>query len=191
MPMRADQAFLTEWGGEDLIFAFFPCIYFCDAKVLFFRGVHISSRNKPLHEIMDWNIAESITRQYYFSTLLKLVSVVSKRGLRMIIENPWNTSRGTYLQTNFIEPTIVDSNRAIRGDYFVKPTAYWFINCTNTYGYTEQRNTEPKIVYKQKGKEQKGICSEERSMISPDYARNFICDFILGKEQIGTQLTIF
>jgi hypothetical protein len=23
----------------------------------------------------------------------------------------------------------------------------------------------------------------ERSMISPDYARNFICDFILGKEQ--------
>ena len=34
-------------------------------------------------------------------------------------------------------------------------------------------------------------CSEERSMISPDYARNFICDFILGKEQIGTQLNLF
>jgi hypothetical protein len=28
-----------------------------------------------------------------------------------------------------------------------------------------------------------GMCSEERSMISPDYARNFICDFILGKQQ--------
>ena len=37
----------------------------------------------------------------------------------------------------------------------------------------------------------KGLCSEERSMISPDYARNFICDFILGKEQIGTQLNLF
>ena len=36
-----------------------------------------------------------------------------------------------------------------------------------------------------------GLCSEERSMISPDYARNFICDFILGKEQVGTQLSIF
>jgi hypothetical protein len=35
------------------------------------------------------------------------------------------------------------------------------------------------------------LCSEERAMISPDYARNFICDFILGKEQIGTQLAIF
>ena len=36
-----------------------------------------------------------------------------------------------------------------------------------------------------------GMCSEERSMISPDYARNFICDFIIGKEQVGTQLNLF
>jgi hypothetical protein len=36
-----------------------------------------------------------------------------------------------------------------------------------------------------------GICDEERSMISPDYARNFICDFILGKERVGTQLSMF
>jgi hypothetical protein len=36
-----------------------------------------------------------------------------------------------------------------------------------------------------------GLCSEERSMISPDYARNFICDFIIGKEQVGTQLNLF
>ena len=28
-------------------------------------------------------------------------------------------------------------------------------------------------------------------MISPDYARNFICDFILGKEQKATQLNLF
>lgn len=37
-----------------------------------------------------------------------------------------------------------------------------------------------------------GLCSEERSMISPDYARNFICDFILGKEQKRQkQMTLF
>lgn len=36
-----------------------------------------------------------------------------------------------------------------------------------------------------------GLCSEERSMISPDYARNFICDFILGKEQVGSQMSLF
>lgn len=176
----------------DLIMAFFPCIYFCDAKVMFFRGVHISQQNKPLHEIMDWNIEESKTREKYFQILMKMVSVISKKGLRMIIENPWNTSRWTYLQTNFIPPTMIDSNRAIRGDYYVKPTAYWFINCTNTYGFTEQKTQKPKIVYKEGGKVQKrGVCDTERSMISPDYARNFICDFILGKEQLGTQLNLF
>lgn len=31
----------------------------------------------------------------------------------------------------------------------------------------------------------------ERSMISPDYARNFICDFILGKQQDIGQLNLF
>lgn len=35
------------------------------------------------------------------------------------------------------------------------------------------------------------FCDEERSMISPDYARNFICDFILGKQQNISQLTLF
>jgi hypothetical protein len=141
---------------------------------------------------MDWNIEESKTREYYYSLLLKMVSVVSKRGMRMIIENPWNTSRSTYLQTNFIAPTLIDRNRAVRGDYYVKPTAYWFINCTNTFGFSEHNNKQPKIVYKEGGKKsRKGVCDEERSMISPDYARNFICDFIIGKEQLGTQLSIF
>ena len=32
---------------------------------------------------------------------------------------------------------------------------------------------------------------EERSMISPDYARNFICDFVIGKEQPESQLSLF
>ncbi len=36
-----------------------------------------------------------------------------------------------------------------------------------------------------------GMCSEERSMISPDYSRNFICDFILGKKQDIGQLSLF
>lgn len=36
-----------------------------------------------------------------------------------------------------------------------------------------------------------GICSEERSLISPDYARNFICDFIIGKNQEHTQMDLF
>ena len=36
-----------------------------------------------------------------------------------------------------------------------------------------------------------GQAAEERSMISPDYARNFICDFILGKPQPEICPTLF
>ena len=35
------------------------------------------------------------------------------------------------------------------------------------------------------------LCDEDRSIISPDYARNFICDCILGKAQKYTQLDLF
>ncbi len=79
----------------------------------------------------------------------------------------------------------------LRGDYFVKPTAYWFINCEPTYGCSLQRDKKQKVVMKCKDASKSGICSEERSMISPDYARNFICDFILGKEQPTTQKSLF
>lgn len=73
----------------------------------------------------------------------------------------------------------------------MKPTAYWFFNCKPTYGNSIQRNKSYKtIIHSKKGK-QAGICSEERSLISPDYARNFILDFILGKQQNISQLNLF
>lgn len=179
--------------SNDLIMAFFPCINFCDAKTLLFKGEHISQKNWSISKIMDKNIEFAQVREEYFKKLLQMVSICDKRGLRLIIENPWNTSGETYLQRNFIKPTIIDRDRTRRGDEYVKPTAYWFIGCTNTFGFTEQRDKTVKVVYKQHDAipAQTGQCSEVRSMIHPDYARNFIRDFILGKKQVFTQQTLF
>lgn len=109
------------------------------------------------------------------------------------MENPW--SENTYLKANFImPPVLIDNNRMLRGDYRVKPTAYWFVNCKPTHGCSIQfdKLKEKKTHMTSKGSSVAGVCSEERSMISPDYARNFICDFILGKVQdnIQTQLSL-
>lgn len=176
---------------DDLIMAFFPCIHFCDAKTLYFMGVSIGQKGKPLHDLMRQNIGFSKERERFFQLLMMFVAVCSERCIRLIIENPYNTSGMTYLENNFPKPTIVDKNRMIRGDYFVKPTGYWFVNCTPTNGFSEQRDKAQKTIMKCKRTKGDGICSEERSMISPDYARNFICDFIIGKEQNGTQLSMF
>lgn len=163
--------------------AFFPCIHFCDAKTLYFMGVSIGQKGKPLHELMRQNIKYAREREEFFYKLLQLVAVCSERGLRLIIENPWNSSGMTYLENNFIRPTIVDKNRMLRGDYYVKPTGYWFVNCTPTAGFSYQKDKAQKTIMKVKHRSAPGVCNEERSMISPDYARNFICDFILGMEQ--------
>lgn len=135
-------------------------------------------------------IKRSADREMFYIRAIKMLSVVKEKGLRLIMENPW--SEQTYLKANFImPPTMVDNNRMLRGDYFVKPTAYWFINSTPTHGFTECKNKEKKTIMSTRSSMKAGLCSEERSMISPDYARNFICDFILGKEQKGTQLSMF
>ena len=177
---------------DDLIVAFFPCIHFCDAKVMIFKHYHIAMKNWSLERKTQRTIDAEIERHDFFMKLLKLVNICARRGLRLVIENPWNTSMMTYLQNNFPDPTIIDKNRALRGDYYVKPTAYWFFNCEPTQGFTLQKNPHPKIVYKQHGEKQvTGQCDEQRSLISPDYARNWICDSILGKSQPEIQLTLF
>lgn len=108
----------------------------------------------------------------------------------MIMENSW--SENHLLKFGFLKPpTIVDNNRRLRGDCFVKPTAYWFWNCENTYGESFQDPKEKKVKDDARQSPVTGMCSVERSMISPDYARNFICDFIIGKKQDIGQLSLF
>lgn len=109
----------------------------------------------------------------------------------MILENPATKPHYLLHSANFIPYTFIDSNRQLRGDYFKKPTAYWFFNCEPTNGRSYQKPKETKTVQKSKQGERAGICSEERSLISPDYARNFICDFIIGKVQNYTMIDMF
>ena len=129
-------------------------------------------------------------REQFYKLAVKMLATAGGRNLRLIMENPW--SEQTYLKANFpMAPTFVDTNRMRRGDYFVKPTAYFYINCEPTNGHSYQNDKEKKRINEMPKSKQLGLCSEERSMISPDYARNFICDFILAKKQEHSQLTLF
>ena len=177
---------------DDLIMAFFPCIYFCAPSQMNFTWGCINYRSMTIKQKTDAILERDKHRAYFYGLAIKMCAVAAERGLRLIMENPW--SENTYLKANFIiPPAIVDENRMLRGDYRVKPTAYWFVNCEPTHGKSIQcdKLKEKKTHMTSKGSGVAGLCSEERSMISPDYARNFICDFILGKEQPHTLLTLF
>ena len=147
-------------------------------------------RKLTTKQATDKILERSANREYFFRICVKMISVCKQKGIRLIMENPW--SEQTFLKANFVmSPSVVDNNRMLRGDYFKKPTAYWFVNCEPTNGFTLQNDKEKRTILNTRMSGKAGICSEERSMISPDYARNFICDFIIGKKQQVTQLTLF
>ena len=168
---------------DDLIIAFFPCIYFSCLSQMGFSWGCTNYRKKTYKERTDLILQRAKDREYYYSLAIKMLAVAKDRGQRLIMENPW--AMQTYLKANFVlPPSLIDKNRSLRGDSFKKETAYWYINCEPTYGESYQPKNVVRVLDKKGAK--KGLCSEERSMISPDYARNFICDFILGKVQEST-----
>lgn len=177
--------------SDDLIVAFFPCIYFTGStNPCYYTLENINYRNLSLEDKLDKILERSVNRQMFYILLIELVGVCLKRNMRIVIENPYSSLH--YLSNNFLKnPDIVDKDRTLRGDYFKKPTGYWYFNCEHTYGLSYQKDKERKKVWDCKSGIKAGICSEERSMISPDYARNFICDFIIGKKQNISQLTLF
>lgn len=185
------QSIFDNVTKDDLILAFFPCIYFCCMSMMAFTLGCTNYRKMNDIEKIKKILERDDKRQSFYQMLLKFVSVCLEKNIRMIFENPWSEQH--YLKNgNFLKPpTIIDEDRTRRGDYFKKPTAYWFWNCENTNLSTYQRNKIRKRIIDQKGSNKAGICSEERSMISPDYARNFICDFIIGKKQDIGQLSLF
>lgn len=179
-----------EIGKDDLIMAFFPCIYFCCTSQMDMSWTAKNYRKLTGRQATDAILERSKNREMYFSLLVKMLQVARERGLRLIFENPY--SMQTFLKSGFVmRPSVVDNDRTRRGDYFVKPTAYWFINAEPTFGRSYQEPQERRRLMWEKKSHRAGMCSEDRSMISPDYARNFICDFILGLEQQHTLWTLF
>lgn len=176
---------------DDLIIAFFPCIYFETIQQLYFALAKNDFRNQPKTKQINYAIERLDKRTNFHKLLYKLTYIAYYKNLRLIIENPATAPNYLITGQNFPTPTIIDKNRMLRGDYFKKPTAYWYFNCEPTYGESYQNDKKQKIIDKCKCSPVAGRCSEERSMISSDYARNFICDFILGKKQQNSQLTLF
>lgn len=188
-----DKSIFDSITKEDLILAFFPCIYFESAQMMYYDLSTLNYKNLSDEEKICKTIERLDKRNEYHKLLYKLMGVVKDKGLRLIIENP--ATRPHYLldNQNFIPPTFIDNNRQLRGDAFKKPTAYWFINCQPETQFTSYSTPkEKKTVISAKKAKRAGLCSMERSLILEDYARNFICDYILNIKQdnIITQLSL-
>lgn len=167
---------------DDIIIAFFPCTYFCENNVMFFSGSNINYRGLSNAAKVDRIITRAEERHESYLYLLKLCHICESRNLRLIIENPYNPHH--YLRYNFpYKPAVIDMNRRLSGDYYKKPTQYIFVNCSPAGKKSVQLDKPMKYVNNQ--------TTVNRSMISSDYAHNFICDHILGIDSGHTMPTLF
>ena len=185
------ESLFDQFTPDDLLFSFFPCIYFSANNSYIFDGTWMTYKQRGMteREINENILQRSRERQRFYEICLKMFAVVHDRGLRMIVENPESTIH--YLHANFpYKPKLIDRNRQLRGDYFKKPTQYWFENCEPTSGRTYQKPKEKRNVYSLSG-HTGNLCDEDRSMIAPEYAHNFICDFILGKKTEYSEPSLF
>ena len=161
---------------DDIVIAFFPCIRFTKQIELEFTQKAPQYRTLALEEKMLLAKQFEQERTDFYNLFCDLILVCCKKHIRLIIENPYSNNH--YLVRYFpIRASIIDTNRRERGDYYEKPTQYWFINCLPSYNvnalFREQVMPKKRRVLDFKSG------SKERSEISPIYARQFIEEFIL------------
>lgn len=166
----------------DIVMAFFPCIYFSNWGNL---NLHPRSRYKQsLDKESMWKgiIDRAVDRDQYLITLLQLIAICDQQSLPLIIENPWTGAQ--YLREALPwKPTLIDTNRAAHGDYYRKPTAYWFFGIEPKDAMPTTRRQYRSTIEKAKKSSHRGMCSGERCEISQAYADAFVKWVILGQQQ--------
>ena len=175
---------------DDLIMAFFPCIYFNEHNEMYFCGTSYNLRALSPADKIRAIIERSDKRQEYYKKVLQLIAICEERRLKLVIENPYNAHH--YWRFNFPNyPRVIDMNRTLRGDYFKKPTQYIFVGFEPGKGQSLAKIRKMQYIEDCPSSPVSGMCSAERSMISPEYAHNFICDFILNEPSGNNVPTLF
>lgn len=181
---------LDSISHNDLIMAFFPCIYFNEYNEMYFCGTSYNLRALSPAAKIRTIIERSDKRQEYYKKVLQLIAICEERRLKLVIENPYNAHH--YWRFNFPNyPKVIDMDRTRRGDYFKKPTQYLFVGFPPSNGESLQRIHKRRYIQDCASSPVSGQCSAERSMISPEYAHNFICDFILNEPSGNNVPTLF
>ena len=130
---------------NDLIIAFFPCIRFEDQIQMHFRGTAIQMKNWTTEQKLENDLKLHRELSQMYGLVTKLAIICLRRKIPLIIENPYSTTH--YLVKYWAIPaTIIDKDRTIRGDFYKKPTQYYFINCEPKYNMI----LEPQIWNKTK-----------------------------------------
>ena len=179
---NGESSIFDTFSKDDLIVAFFPCTRF-EAKIpLGFRGEMTQQKNWSDLQKLKYSMRLHEELHELYELISMMVCVCIEKSLRIVIENPYTQPH--YLTTYWcIKPTLIDKDRSLNGDYYKKPTQYWFVNCEpeENFIFEPIQNVE---TYKVDGKRNRGDISKkvERSLMHPQYANRFIRQKIIDNE---------
>ena len=181
------RSIFDDISTDDLILAFFPCIRFENQIMLFFRGQAAQQKSWDLEKKMlyDMDLLDEVNTMYKYVNYLFITCI--RKGLRLVMENPFSEEHFLRRYWCYL-PAVIDRDRRENGDYYKKPTQYWFLNCEpknnilweaipyNAIECKDAIRLMNKCHYEKTGAKTK---KEARSMIHPDYANRFIRQYLI------------
>lgn len=183
---EGQPSMFDEIEDMDLVLAFFPCTRFeCQIQMMF-RGDANQQRNWSDAQKLETSMKlhEELHRLYML--ICKLFTISIRGGWRLIVENPYNPPH--YLTMYFpIKPKVVIKDRNAEGDYYKKPTQFFFINCEPEQNivmepieYIKQIRIE--FLNQENCVDSNYTKQVQRSLIHPQFVERFIKTYILDKE---------
>lgn len=189
LAFKDKPSIFDEITPEDLIFAFPPCIRFSNQIMINFRGQQYGQRNWTMQHKMEYDIKLIDELAQLYKLVNKLCIICYKRDYKLIIENPYSEEH--FLRRYWcLLPEIIDKDRRRDGDYYAKPTQFWFINCEpkNNLLMEEAHDNAIKVKDANRFMNKEDYCvtgaknkKVARSMIHPEYANRFIRKYIVDK----------
>ena len=159
--------------SNDLVFAFFPCTYFSDQSQLLSRGDSFGQSKWSKEQKLKYSLNQMERRTEFYKYLCNLCIIAINKGFKLIIENPYG--KVNFLKHFFpLKPGIIIKDRSEYGDFYKKPTQFFFINCEPEYKLLNEYDY--KIIKNKIIKNEYGFA---RSIISKEFAKNFIKDFVI------------
>lgn len=186
------ESIFDNFSTDDIILAFFPCVRFENQIMLWFRGQSHSQKKWDLRQKMlfDMDLLKEVDEMY--ELVNKLFIICIDRELKLVMENPYSEEHFLRRYWCYL-PSVIDKDRRENGDYYPKPTQYWFLNCKPqdnlVFEPIEYVAIECKDPIRKMNKQhfsKTGATSKKtaRSMIHPQYANRFIRQYILDSERL-------